>query len=256
MGQKALELLLRIPKKFVNVAATATAIAAFIVSLAASDTSGVAREFLIGIAALSYVASIGSVKLNAHRDSDLAEKEKNEAIGEAAELRTMLDGWLEPYAFQLLRAKTSTGGDKMEQKGFAKKVLLSVSKILEKRVHTEVRMCFFKLGCATPRTLSCDIWEGGVKPRTDFVEGTDEGDFAFRTLDFDEVTFISDDFECEKPPLWDSRRYKCYMSSPVMYGDKLLGMLTVDSANTAALSESDKPFVKAIAALLAVTSKI
>ncbi|WP_370106403.1 hypothetical protein [Streptacidiphilus sp. BW17] len=244
------------PKRFVTVAAFVSAAGAFVINASASAISGNAKDCLIGVASLLFLISIGSVKLNEHRNVLQAEEDRQDAIREATELRSILDGWLEPYAFNLLRAKTFKGNAKAVQIGVVKKVLLGVQKILERRVHDEVRMCFFKLEVKEPRTLSCDIWEGGAKPRDDFVEGTESGDFAFRSLEVDDVTYVSEAFECVKPPLWADRSYKCYMSSPVKYGEELLGMLTVDSANTDAITEFDKIFVKAIASLLAVTLRV
>jgi hypothetical protein len=116
------------------------------------------------------------------------------------------------------------------------------------------RACFFEYEAGPPRRLKCVSSTGrDDEPRTEFVDGTDEGKHIFAVLESKTGTILWPDV-VEKPPpgASDSTTYKTFISARVASGTTLYGMLGVDSPEAGTLTVSDEIFVGIIAHMLGI----
>jgi GAF domain-containing protein len=121
------------------------------------------------------------------------------------------------------------------------------------RLGTErTRACFFKYEPGPPRRLVHDRSTGrDDQPRPEFVDGTPAGSFVFGVLDSPKGTRLWQDVESSPPPgSTNSGTYKTFITAKVASGDKLFGMLGIDSPEPGVFNQHDEIFVGIIAMLL------
>lgn len=89
--------------------------------------------------------------------------------------------------------------------------------------------------------------------RTEFVQGTVEGDAALALLDNDTTRFCSD-VDTDPPPGWDSNNhpaYRTFISAGVVADGRKFGMLTLDALEPGDLTDNDVYAMSLLAKLLA-----
>lgn len=107
------------------------------------------------------------------------------------------------------------------------------------------RACFFEYISGPPRQFVCDgVHKGKGRadvPRDRFSEGTDRGEAALRLVAEKETKFIPNVDEDRVPAyIRENADYKTIITSPVLAGDKVIGLLTVDSVEPGDLREIDR----------------
>lgn len=99
-----------------------------------------------------------------------------------------------------------------------------------------------------------ELRRGRADPqRTEFVQGTPEGDSALDLLENDTTRFCSD-VELEPPPGWSSElhsSYRSFIAAPVVAEGRKFGMLTLDALEPGDLTEDDVYSISLLAKLLA-----
>jgi len=93
----------------------------------------------------------------------------------------------------------------------------------------------------------------GDPQRTEFVEGTPEGDAALALLDNDTTRFCPD-VDTDPPPGWDSEAhpaYRTFISAGVVADGRKFGMLTLDALEPGDLTPNDVYAMSLLAKLLA-----
>ena len=117
------------------------------------------------------------------------------------------------------------------------------------------RACWFKFNAGPPKTLTPDGYHGrSGSPSSVFVEGTTSGDAAL-SMALTGGDRICEDIDKEPPPGWDTsktRDYKTFISVSVVAGDKVFGMLTLDSMAPGDLTDDDLRLLRLLAGALAV----
>lgn len=99
-----------------------------------------------------------------------------------------------------------------------------------------------------------ELRRGRADPqRTEFVEGTVEGDAALALLDNDTTRFCPD-VETDPPPGWDPAAhpvYRTFISAGVVADGRRFGMLTLDALEPGDLTDNDVYAMSLLAKLLA-----
>lgn len=201
------------------------------------------------MAIASAVAAALAVPFFKHLD-DRAEK--------AALLRyqEQIGDGLEPLLQQLVTVSEATPGEERN-----KQVTALVRVAMEAARHMagqrRVRATYYRVhprkGQKRERLIAMYHTGRGTKPKTEFVRGSDAGDYVFKTLNANETIFIEDTQGCDLPG-WNSTRvrdYKTFISVPVRGEQKIYGMLTVDAPTVGELTENDEMFVRCVGLLLA-----
>jgi GAF domain-containing protein len=99
-----------------------------------------------------------------------------------------------------------------------------------------------------------ELRRGRADPqRTEFIQGTLEGDSALDLLEQDTTRFCPD-VDLEPPPGWSSEAhssYRTFIAAAVVAGGRKFGMLTLDALEPGDLTENDVYAVSLLAKLLA-----
>jgi transcriptional regulator with GAF, ATPase, and Fis domain len=99
-----------------------------------------------------------------------------------------------------------------------------------------------------------ELRRGRADPqRTQFVQGTPEGDAALDLL-INDTTRFCPDVDLEPPPGWSSDRhsdYRTFISAGVVADGRKFGMLTLDALEPGDLTENDAYAISLLAKLLA-----
>lgn len=99
-----------------------------------------------------------------------------------------------------------------------------------------------------------ELRRGRADPqRTEFVQGTPEGDSALELLDNDTTRFCPD-VELEPPPGWSPElhsNYRTFIAAGVVAEGRKFGMLTLDALEPGDLTENDVYSISLLAKLLA-----
>ena len=99
-----------------------------------------------------------------------------------------------------------------------------------------------------------ELRRGRADPqRTEFVQGTPEGDSALELLESDTTRFCPD-VDAEPPPGWDPEAhatYRTFISAGVVAEGRKFGMLTLDALEPGDLTENDVYAMSLLAKLLA-----
>jgi hypothetical protein len=99
-----------------------------------------------------------------------------------------------------------------------------------------------------------ELRRGRADPqRTEFIQGTLEGDSALQLLENDTTRFCPD-VDLEPPPGWSREAhsdYRTFISAGVVAGDRKFGMLTLDSLEAGDLTDNDVYAMSLLAKVLA-----
>ncbi len=145
-----------------------------------------------------------------------------------------------------------TANERRELQGAMKEATINFASA---RLGTErTRACFFRYEPGPPRKLVHDRSTGrDDQPRGEFVDGTAAGSFVFSILDSNKGTKLWPDVQGNPPPGFadaGSDSYRTFITAKVASGDKLFGMLGIDSPDPGVFNEHDEIFVGIIALLL------
>jgi hypothetical protein len=118
------------------------------------------------------------------------------------------------------------------------------------------RACFFQLESHDGKRKLIPYEHTGRhgKPKTVFVEGTENGDFVFNLLESDEPYFCPD-IKTDPPRGSDNTRtrgYRTFISVPAGAGGESFGMVTIDAPSPGDLNERDIPLMMVFGSVIAV----
>lgn len=113
------------------------------------------------------------------------------------------------------------------------------------------RACYYRFESGPPRRLCTRQYAGRQdEPRREFVEGDPAGDYVFRSFGGRRAVLHPHDTAGDPPPMHPTSAYRTFISAPVVSGETLFGMLSVDSPDVGDLTQQDKIFITIIAQIL------
>lgn len=212
-----------------SVVCAVLAYAAAIVASAPASLGERAWLLLIGGAIFTLLSVSIPAREQARRQHRLASAEATIAQARA-QLRTTFNDTLAPVAQQIGKVATApTEKREALQAQAISKVLSSAIGLVDA---DRARACWFALENDGGRALvPMDHTGRSVGPTTVFEEGTREGDSVFAALDRGEGRYFPNT-DLTTPAGWDATRargYQTFIAVPVAVGDRLFGMLTLDS---------------------------
>lgn len=114
------------------------------------------------------------------------------------------------------------------------------------------RACFFEYSDESPRTLTPRNWRGrNRQPQTCFVENTPRGNAVFDLIDKRESSLVRDVDMAQLPGWTGNAEYKTFICATVFSGNRVYGMLTLDSLHAGDLYDDDLLLMCLLAQLLA-----
>lgn len=163
---------------------------------------------------------------------------------------------LEPLLQQLVTVSESLPGeDRNKQVAALVRVAIEAARHMagQRRVRATYYRVHPRKGQKRERLTAMYYTGRGTKPKTEFMRGSDAGDYVFKTLNDNDSIFINDTQKCDIPG-WNGTRvrdYKTFISVPVRSERKIYGMLTVDAPTVGELTGNDEMFVRCVGLLLA-----
>lgn len=119
--------------------------------------------------------------------------------------------------------------------------------------HCNARACVFEYVAGPPRDFTYKIHGGrNSRPRGGFREGSDRGNAALNLAQERKTRFVRD-VDSEHVPGWlpEGADYKTFICTPILAGDQIVGLFTIDAPAAGDLTEDDKLEAELFAHLLA-----
>jgi hypothetical protein len=226
------------------------------VSIPADRTWLVVGMFLTALAAgVPALEQNHAVKgaLDARQDAAEARADAMEAADRAArERQKAVNMAVSPLASLLGQIADASAANKKSLRQSAVPVTLAGLRELVGGSAMSIRACFFRVNGSSPhRSLVQELGLGrGDQPSMVFTEGTARGDDALAALDARQARKWRADQDPPPPGGPGTGPYKAFISVPVATGERLLGMLTMDSTEADAFDEVDVEVVISFARLL------
>jgi hypothetical protein len=228
--------------------AVVAAVATFLLSAQASQTSGTMRAWLLSLGAASTATTIvlGAVQ---HRLTDRRRRTAEQVAVEAEEeLALTLNGALAPITNYL--GEMADAVDASEREHVAGQLSQAVVEAVVKLSPDGSRSAFYRLD-EDWRGLTREVWGGRPsQPRPYFTSGTPDGDAVLDLVRSGDFVIVDDVASSPMVTPSPGAGYATVAAVAVTAGSWPLGMLTLDAPVAGQLDQSDVELLRVLANLL------
>lgn len=228
--------------------AVLAAVATFLLSAQAGQTTGSARRWLLTLGAASTAATIvlGAVQ---HRLTERRRRTAEQVAIEAeAELALTLNGALAPITNYL--GEMADAVDAAEREHVAGQLSQAVVEAVVKLSPDGARSAFYRLD-DNWRALTREVWSGRPRaPRPVFTAGTPDGDAVLDLVRAGDFVLVDDVAASPMVTPSPAAGYATVAAVAVTAGSWPLGMLTLDCPVAGELDQSDVELLRVLANLL------
>ncbi|HET8616297.1 MAG TPA: GAF domain-containing protein [Actinomycetales bacterium] len=228
--------------------AVVAAVATYLLSAQAGQTSGSTRTWLLTLGAVTTAATIvlGAIQ---HRLTDRRRRTAEQVAVEAeAELALTLNGALAPITNYL--GEMADAVDESERDHVAGQLTQAVVEAVVKLSPEGARSAFYRLD-DNWKGLSREAWSGRPSlPRAHFEAGTPDGDAVLDLVRSGDFVIVDDVASSPMVTPSPGAGYATVAAVAVTAGSWPLGMLTVDAPVAGELDQSDVELLRVLANLL------